>query len=100
MVSSKNRSSIGGIVFMVLAATLGSSFAYAAIRGDFGILQRIQIRSDAAALEVQKAELQAELAGLENLTRRLSDDYLDLDLLDERARAVLGYLRSDEILIR
>jgi cell division protein FtsB len=37
---------------------------------------------------------------MENLTRRLSDQYLDLDLLDERARNVLGYIRSDEIVVR
>jgi cell division protein FtsB len=30
----------------------------------------------------------------------LSDDFLDLDLLDERARSILGMLRSDEIVIR
>ena len=37
---------------------------------------------------------------MENKTARLSEDYLDLDLLDERVRAVLGYIRADEILIR
>jgi cell division protein FtsB len=37
---------------------------------------------------------------MENLTRRLSDDYLDLDLLDQQARDVLGLLRHDEIVIR
>jgi cell division protein FtsB len=37
---------------------------------------------------------------MQNLTLRLSDDYLDLDLLDEQARDVLGYLRADEIVIR
>jgi len=36
---------------------------------------------------------------MENLTRRLSDSYLDLDLLDERARNVLGLARSDEIIV-
>lgn len=100
MGKSSAKSSIGGIMFMVLALTLGGSFAYAAIRGDFGILSRIQIQSDAEALTAHKSELQAELAALQNLTHRLSDDFLDLDLLDERARLVLGYLRADEILIR
>jgi cell division protein FtsB len=85
---------------MVLAATLGGSFAFAAIRGDFGILQRIQIQSDAQALAAQKSALEGELQYLQNLTHRLSDDYLDLDLLDERARMVLGYLRADEVTIR
>lgn len=37
---------------------------------------------------------------MENRTRRLSDSYLDLDLLDEQARSVLGYVRADEIVIR
>ena len=34
-----------------------------------------------------------------NLTRRMSDDFLDLDLLDEQARVTLGFIRSDEIVI-
>ena len=33
-------------------------------------------------------------------TRRLSDEYLDLDLLDERAREILGYVRADEVILR
>jgi cell division protein FtsB len=37
---------------------------------------------------------------MENLTLRLSDGFLDLDLLDEQARDVLGLIRSDEIVIR
>ncbi|HAM89325.1 MAG TPA: septum formation initiator precursor, partial [Rhodobacteraceae bacterium] len=37
---------------------------------------------------------------MENLTHRLSDGYLDLDLLDEQARRVLGMIRPDEIVIR
>jgi cell division protein FtsB len=37
---------------------------------------------------------------MENLTRRLSDNYLDLDLLDEQARDVLGMIRADEIVIQ
>jgi len=36
---------------------------------------------------------------MENKTRRLSDNFLDLDLLDERARKVLGMARADEIII-
>jgi cell division protein FtsB len=30
---------------------------------------------------------------------RLSDEFLDIDLLDEQAREVLGYVRADEIVI-
>lgn len=36
---------------------------------------------------------------MENKTLRLSDNFLDLDLLDERARKVLGLARPDEIIL-
>ena len=45
-------------------------------------------------------QVQADVVMMENLTLRLSDDYLDLDLLDEQARSVLGMIRADEIVIR
>ncbi|MDD9921590.1 MAG: septum formation initiator family protein, partial [Boseongicola sp.] len=41
--------------------------------------------------------LVSEVRDLENKTKRLSDDYLDLDLLDQQARDILGLIRSDEI---
>ena len=44
--------------------------------------------------------LQAERATIANKTRRLSTEHLDLDLLDEQARKVLGLGRPDEIIIR
>ena len=44
--------------------------------------------------------LAADLAAIQNKTRRLSDGFLDIDLLDEQARDVLGMIRSDEIVIR
>jgi hypothetical protein len=34
------------------------------------------------------------------LTRRMSDDYLDIDLLDQQSRDILGQIRADEIIIR
>ena len=52
------------------------------------------------ALEARLEALESQVARMENLTRRLSDSYLDLDLLDQQARDVLGLMRSDEIVIR
>jgi cell division protein FtsB len=51
-------------------------------------------------LTAELAETNAEIKRMENLTHRLSDGYLDLDLLDEQARRVLGMIRPDEIVIR
>ncbi len=44
--------------------------------------------------------LQDRCALMDDRTTRLSDAYLDLDLLDQQARSILGLLRSDEIVIR
>ena len=44
--------------------------------------------------------LNTEIQQMENLTERLSDSYLDLDLLDEQARDVLGYARPNEIILQ
>jgi cell division protein FtsB len=73
---------------------------FAAVQGDYGVFSRIEINAHATALTAQRDALQAQVDTLDNLTRRLSDDYLDLDLLDEQARSVLGLLRSDEVVIR
>ncbi|MBE0553612.1 MAG: septum formation initiator family protein [Rhodobacteraceae bacterium] len=96
----QSRPALGGILYMVLAFTLGGYFTFAAVQGDYGVFRRVQIGAEAEELRAEKAKLEAELAQMTNLTRRLSDDYLDISLLDERARDVLGYMRADEILIR
>ena len=51
-------------------------------------------------LAAERDRLAAEVARMETLTRRLSDDYLDLDLLDAQARDVLGLIRADEVVLR
>ncbi|WP_108503413.1 FtsB family cell division protein [Paracoccus indicus] len=94
------RLSIGATVYLVVICALGLYFAFAAVQGPSGILRRIQIEAETADLESQRNDLQAEVERMQNLTHRLSDDYLDIDLLDERAREVLGLLRSDEIILR
>ena len=81
-------------------ASLAMYFAYASVQGDYGLFRRVQIDAEARILGAERDALQAEVAMLRNKTRRLSDGYLDLDLLDEQARAVLGMVRSDEIVLR
>lgn len=85
---------------MVLAFTLGGYFTFAAVQGDYGVFRRVQINAEAEALRAERDRLAGELAAMSNLTHRLSDTYLDLDLLDQQAREVLGYMRADEIVIR
>ena len=88
------------MIFFAVAFVLSTYFTFAAVQGDFGLFRRVEIAAEADALREDLARLQDQIAVMENLTTRLSDDYLDLDLLDQQARSILGLLRSDEIVIR
>ncbi|MFA3917863.1 FtsB family cell division protein [Ruegeria hyattellae] len=95
-----NRPSLGALLFFAFAFAIGTYFTFAAVQGDFGLFRRVEISAERNLLQRDLATIDAEIDRIENLTRRLSDDYLDLDLLDQQARSVLGLLRSDEIVIR
>ncbi|WP_158967946.1 FtsB family cell division protein [Chachezhania sediminis] len=92
--------SFGVLVYLALAFALGVYFTFAAVQGDFGLFRRVEVSAKAQALKVDLARLEGQIAAMENLTRRMSDDFLDLDLLDQQARSILGLLRSDEIVLR
>ena len=97
---SQNRLPVGAAVFVTLLVLAGLYFAFAAVQGPSGILRRVQLEAETEALEAERERLAGEVNAMRNLTKRLSDDYLDLDLLDERAREVLGMVRADEAVIR
>jgi cell division protein FtsB len=86
-------------VFFAVTLSLSAYFTFAAVQGDFGLFRRAEIVVEGQKLEQELAAVQAEVLQMENLTERLSDDYLDLDLLDQQARDVLGLVRSDEIVV-
>ena len=96
----RRRAPMGVLLYFTGALMLGLYFTFAAVQGDYGIFKRAEIDAEGRALTEELAVLRAEVARMENLTRRLSDSYLDLDLLDEQARDVLGMVRADELVIR
>ena len=98
--SKTRKLSLAGAFLQITLILVGGYFGLAAIQGDSGLFERIQIEAEADELRLELAALQAETAHLETLTRRMSDTFLDLDLLDEQAREILGYLRADEIVLR
>ncbi len=95
-----NRPAMGSLLYFFGALMLGLYFAFAAVQGNYGVFKRAEIDAEGSALKSELARLEAEIAEMENLTIRLSDTYLDLDLLDQQARDVLGLIRADEIVIQ
>lgn len=100
MSGKERKSTLAGVIYVLGLVLAGMYFTFASVQGDYGLFNRVQIDAEARALEAERDQLRAEIASLQNKTRRLSDDYLDLDLLDQQAREVLGLVRGDEIVLR
>lgn len=76
-----------------------AGFAYSGLYGTNGLGALRAAEEEEIRLTRELAALTAERGAIENKVSRLRAGYLDLDLLDERARAVLGYSRPDEIIV-
>lgn len=99
-ISKGYRPALGGMIYFAVAFSLGLYFTFAAVQGDYGLFRRAEILARSETLQADLDALNVKVDRLANLTHRLSNDYLDLDLLDQQARDVLGLIRADEIVIR
>ena len=100
MSDTRKSSNVVGYGASILVAGLVVYFSYSAIQGPYGVLSLYKIETKEARLQVKLDGLVAERMAAENRAHRLSDEYLDLDLLDEQARKVLGLIRGDEIIVQ
>ena len=98
--AKRNTPPIGPLAVTVVSLILSMYFVFSAIQGDYGLLRRAEYLSESNALAINLNQLQSSISFLENKTLRLSDHYLDLDLLDQQARDILGYIRPDEVVIQ
>ncbi|PTX56229.1 septum formation initiator [Litoreibacter ponti] len=100
MTHTRSTPGLTPLLICTVLFSMGAYFTFAAVQGDYGIFRRVQVEAEVETLRAELDALEAEVAEMRNKTRRLSDTYLDLDLLDMQARAVLGLMRSDEIILR
>ena len=89
------RSAIGPFLGLMAVAY----FAFHTVEGDRGLIAWWRLNREIHTAETTLIQLQAEREGLELRTRLLRPKKLDPDMLDERARAMLGLGRSDEVII-
>ena len=98
--SKRNTPPWGMLGAFALAFALSLYFTFAAVQGDYGLFRRAEIIAQNNKLQSDLDRLSRQVARMENLTHRMSDDYLDLDLLDQQVRDILGQVRPDEIIIQ
>lgn len=98
--AQRRRHRADGWVFGAIVLALAAYLVIAGVWGEHGLSRLATLEAEQTALTLALSGLQAERARIEDKTRRLSVDGLDLELLDARARHVLGLAHPDEILIR
>jgi len=87
------------ILMPVVGATVLFYFAYHAIQGERGLLTLWQLNQQVSAADAELAVLEAEHDALAHRVSLLRPESLDQDMLDERARRVLGLVGRDELVI-
>ncbi len=83
----------------VLAASVVGYFGYHALHGERGFLAWRELKGDIAVARSVEAQLADRQARLERRTALLRADNLDRDLLEERARVLLGYGHPGDLVV-
>ena len=81
---------------LLLCSGLLSFFVYQAFQHRYGLETRASLAARSVASSRELGRLETVRAGLERDVQRLGTDPPDLDLLDEHARRVLGFLHPGE----
>lgn len=72
---------------------------YHVFTGTFGIESRKEMQVEMEVLKAQQASLQAEIDAYKHKIALFNPKNLDPDILTERARALLGLVHPDDIII-
>ncbi len=82
-----------------ILALVISYFGYHALTGEQGLLNWIVVENEIHSVEAELALARAERERLELNKARLANESLDLDYLDERARAILNVAHPRDFIV-
>lgn len=85
--------------FMIILGVLSFYFAINAIKGDRGFFKYLYLKGKVAAATAERARYAAQKEDLQRKVAMLSEQSLDLDYLEERARMVLNMTGDGEYII-
>ena len=74
-------------------------FIIASFKGEFGVSSKYQLSAKEKALTKELKLLNRKIKAVKNKISRLSDTSLDLELLDQQARKILGLIGEDELIV-
>jgi cell division protein FtsB len=87
------RRAFGSLFCVLVMFYLG----FHAVSGERGLFALFKETRRLEMITAELSRVKAEREALEKKTHLLSDNSIDLDMLDERARVVLGYAGKNEV---
>ena len=93
------RAFFGALALYIIAALLIGYFGANAYSGNYGLTARATLEQQVAALSAELTEAKAERERWERRVALLKSDGLDPDMLDERARALLGFADPRDVVL-
>ncbi|MBI1204325.1 MAG: septum formation initiator family protein [Rhodopseudomonas sp.] len=100
MVSHRRRHAIlTAIGLYIFAAAFIGYFAVNAFTGNHGLRAQADLDQQLALMQAQLKTIKAERTTWERRVALLRSDKIDPDMLDERARALLGYSDPRDVVL-
>lgn len=90
---------VSQLLTTVLSFGLFMYFGFHLMHGDMGYFALRGVDQKLVSSQQKYDQLHVERLAIENRVKLLRPGSLDLDMLDERARVVLGFIRADERVI-
>ena len=99
MVSHRRRRTILTVIGLyIFAAAFIGYFGVNAFTGNHGLRAQADLDQQLAAMQQELAQAKAERSLWERRVSLLRSDRLDPDMLEERARALLGYVDPRDLI--
>ena len=85
--------------FKIALVCISLYFGYHLVHGQYGMISWVRVRRDIQKHQNTLEQLSAKKKELEKMVSLIHPSHLDLDLLEERAKTILGYAYPDETVI-
>lgn len=92
----QKRTLIHENMVLLIGICLSIYFSYHLMQGNRSYLRLMSLENNIVKLSDEQIQLKAEREQMERKVVMLRPGSINKDLLEERARAVLGYTRADE----
>ena len=83
----------------IFAIAVFSYFAYHSVQGDRGLIAWLQLTQQVEIAQATLEKVSRDRGTLEHRARLLRPDNLDPDMLDERARSVIGLADPRDVIL-